>query len=84
VERDSEFTELSARAGTAWSALPDCSAARPRQSRHRRGLGELPTEYLPDVTSPDGAPQSDSAVAIRRALDRLPQAQREAVVLRYY
>jgi RNA polymerase sigma-70 factor (sigma-E family) len=55
-----------------------------RQGRRRRWTGERPTAEAPDGSVPDATGQVDDADALRRALATLPQAQREAVVLRYY
>ena len=50
----------------------------------RRRVEEYPTDEIPDQPVIDHA--SDSAVqdALRRAIERLPQRMRAAVVLRYY
>jgi RNA polymerase sigma-70 factor (sigma-E family) len=50
----------------------------------RRRLEEFPTDELPDQAVADHARESDMAEVIRRALDRLPQRMRTAVVLRYF
>lgn len=55
-----------------------------RQSRRRRWSGERATERLPDRPTPDATGRVDDADALTRALRRLPEAQREAVVLRHY
>jgi RNA polymerase sigma-70 factor (sigma-E family) len=50
----------------------------------RRRLEEYPTDEIPDqpVADPSGA--SDLQDTLRRAVDRLPQRMRAAVVLRYF
>lgn len=55
-----------------------------RQSRRRRWWGERATDALPERTTADGTARVDDADALRRALGRLPEAQRQAVVLRHY
>jgi RNA polymerase sigma-70 factor (sigma-E family) len=50
--------------------------------RHRR-LEEFPTDELPDLAVADHARESDTAEVVRRALDRLPDRMRAAVMLRY-
>lgn len=50
----------------------------------RRRLEEFPTDELPDQVVADHARQSDTAEVVRRALDRLPQRMRAAVMLRYF
>ena len=50
----------------------------------RRRLEEYPTDEVPDQVVADHAWDSDMAEVVRRALDRLPQRMRAAVVLRYY
>jgi RNA polymerase sigma-70 factor (sigma-E family) len=52
--------------------------------RRRRRLDEYPTDEIPDRAVADHAPGSDLQDALRRAIDRLPQRMRAAVVLRYY
>lgn len=47
-------------------------------------LEEFPTDELPDQAVPDHAHESDMAEVVRRALDRLPQRMRAAVMLRYF
>src|SRR5579872_1543668 len=51
--------------------------------RHRK-LDEYPTDELPDRAVADHAGDSDLAEVVRRALDRLPQRMRAAVMLRYF
>ena len=50
----------------------------------RRKLEEFPTDELPDQAVADHARDSDLAEVVRRALDRLPQRMRAAVMLRYF
>ena len=50
----------------------------------RRRLEEFPTDELPDQVVADHARESDMAEVVRRALDRLPQRMRTAVMLRYF
>jgi RNA polymerase sigma-70 factor (sigma-E family) len=50
----------------------------------RRKLDEYPTDELPDQVISDHAGESDMAEVVRRALDRLPQRMRAAVMLRYF
>jgi RNA polymerase sigma-70 factor (sigma-E family) len=50
----------------------------------RRRLEEYPTDELPDQVVADHAGASDLAETLRRAVDRLPQRMRAAVVLRYF
>ena len=53
-------------------------------ARRRRWTGERPTADLPERPSPDEYALVDETDVVLRALDRLPQDQRTAVVLRYY
>jgi RNA polymerase sigma-70 factor (sigma-E family) len=50
----------------------------------RRRVQEFPTDELPDRAVADHAGDSDLQEALLRAIDRLPQRMRTAVVLRYY
>lgn len=50
----------------------------------RRKLEEFPTDELPDQAVADQARDSDLAEVVRRALDRLPERMRAAVMLRYF
>ncbi len=50
----------------------------------RRRLQEFPTDELPDRAVADHAGDSDLQETLRRAVERLPQRMRTAVVLRYY
>jgi RNA polymerase sigma-70 factor (sigma-E family) len=51
--------------------------------RHRR-VEEYPTDDIPDQAVADHAVLSELQDTLRRAIDRLPQRMRTAVVLRYY
>ena len=50
----------------------------------RRRVEEFPTEDIPDWAVAEHLPPSELEDTLRRALDRLPQRMRAAVVLRYY
>jgi RNA polymerase sigma-70 factor (sigma-E family) len=50
----------------------------------RRRVQEFPTDELPDQVVADHAAGSDLQETMRRAIDRLPERMRSAVVLRYY
>jgi len=50
----------------------------------RRKLEEYPTDELPELVVADHARDSDLAEVVRRALDRLPERMRAAVMLRYF
>jgi RNA polymerase sigma-70 factor (sigma-E family) len=50
----------------------------------RRRVEEFPTDEVPDQVVADPSGNSDLADTMRRAIDRLPQRMRAAVVLRYY
>jgi len=50
----------------------------------RRRLEEFPTDEVPDQVVADPSGDCDLADTLRRAIDRLPQRMRAAVVLRYY
>jgi RNA polymerase sigma-70 factor (sigma-E family) len=50
----------------------------------RRRVEEYPTDDIPDQVVADPARDSDLQDVVRRALERLPQRMREAVVLRYF
>ena len=50
----------------------------------RQRLEEFPTDQLPDQAVADHARESDTAEVVRRALDRLPERMRAAVMLRYF
>ena len=60
------------------------SASRTAAWWRRRRLDEYPTDELPDQVVADHARESDMAEVVRRALDRLPQRMRAAVMLRYF
>jgi RNA polymerase sigma-70 factor (sigma-E family) len=49
----------------------------------RRRLAEYPTDELPDQVMADHAREADTADMVRRALGRLPERMRAAVMLRY-
>lgn len=53
-------------------------------ARRRRWTGENPTADLPDLPGADVTTGVDDTDVVMRALDRLPDDQRIAVVLRYY
>jgi RNA polymerase sigma-70 factor (sigma-E family) len=50
----------------------------------RRRLEEFPTDEIPDQAAADYPVSTDVQESLRRAIDRLPQRMRAAVVLRYY
>ncbi len=50
----------------------------------RRRVEEYPTDEIPDQAVADHAIASDLQETMRRAIDRLPDRMRTAVVLRYY
>lgn len=50
----------------------------------RRRVEEYPTDEVPDQAVADHAVSSDIQEALRRAVDRLPQRMRAAVMLRFY
>jgi len=50
----------------------------------RRRLEEFPTDEIPDQATVDYPVSSDMQESLRRAIDRLPQRMRAAVMLRYY
>jgi RNA polymerase sigma-70 factor (sigma-E family) len=50
----------------------------------RRRVEEYPTDEIPDQVVADHTGASDLQESMRRAVDRLPQRMRAAVVLRYY
>src|SRR5690242_2945689 len=53
-------------------------------SKLARAIVRSPTDELPDQVIADHARESDMAEVVRRALDRLPQRMRAAVMLRYF
>jgi RNA polymerase sigma-70 factor (sigma-E family) len=50
----------------------------------KRRLEEFPTDEIPDRAVADHSGHSDLQDTLRRAVDRLPQRMRAAVVLRFY
>jgi RNA polymerase sigma-70 factor (sigma-E family) len=50
----------------------------------RRRLEEYPTDEIPDQVVADHSGTSDLQDSLRRAVDRLPERMRAAVVLRYF
>jgi RNA polymerase sigma-70 factor (sigma-E family) len=50
----------------------------------RRRVEEFPTDEIPDRAVVDHSVASDLQEALRRAVDRLPQRMRAAVMLRYF
>jgi RNA polymerase sigma factor (sigma-70 family) len=50
----------------------------------RRRVDEYPTDELPDQPAADTLGNSELHDTLQRALDRLPQRMRTAVVLRYF
>jgi RNA polymerase sigma-70 factor (sigma-E family) len=50
----------------------------------RRRLDEFPTDEIPDQATVDYPVSTDVQESLRRAIDRLPQRMRAAVMLRYY
>lgn len=78
----------------AWDRIEDRSALdgyvrRAMVNTHiswwrRRRLEEYPTDEIPDQAVADQTGTSDLADTLRRAVDRLPQRMRAAVVLRYF
>jgi RNA polymerase sigma-70 factor (sigma-E family) len=55
-----------------------------RDTHRRRWRRETPMAEVPDTAAPDHTDASDAADALRRAVSRLSQGQREVVALRYY
>ncbi len=78
----------------AWDRIEDRSAVdgyvrRAMVNTHiswwrRRRLEEFPTDEVPDQAVADHAGSSDLQETVRKAVDRLPQRMREAVLLRFY
>jgi RNA polymerase sigma-70 factor (sigma-E family) len=78
----------------AWNRIEDRSALdgyvrRAMVNTHiswwrRRRLEEYPTDEIPEQAVADPTGTSDLADTLRRAVDRLPQRMRAAVVLRYF
>ncbi len=93
---DAEDLVQSALAKTylAWDRIEDRSALdgyvrRAMVNTHiswwrRRRLEEFPTDEIPDQAIVDHSSSSDLQETLRRAIDRLPQRMRAAVMLRYY
>jgi RNA polymerase sigma-70 factor (sigma-E family) len=93
---DAEDLVQSALAKTyvAWNRIEDRSALdgyvrRAMVNTHiswwrRRRLDEFPTDEIPDRAVADPSGHSDLQDSLRRAVDRLPQRMRAAVVLRFY
>jgi RNA polymerase sigma-70 factor (sigma-E family) len=50
----------------------------------RRRVEEFPTDEIPDQPVADPSGETDLQDALRRAIDRLPQRMRAAVMLRFY
>jgi len=50
----------------------------------RRRVEEFPTDEIPDRAVADHAVSSDMQESLRRAVDRLPQRMRAAIMLRFY
>jgi RNA polymerase sigma-70 factor (sigma-E family) len=78
----------------AWNRIQDRSALdgyvrRAIVNTHiswwrRRRLEEYPTDEIPDQAVVDEPESSEMQESLRRAIDRLPQRMRAAVLLRYY
>jgi RNA polymerase sigma-70 factor (sigma-E family) len=93
---DAEDLVQSALAKTylAWHRIEDRSALDSYVRRamvntqiswwRRRRLEEFPTDEIPDQATVDYPVSTDVQEALRRAIDRLPQRMRAAVMLRYY
>jgi RNA polymerase sigma-70 factor (sigma-E family) len=93
---DAEDLVQSALAKTyqAWDRIEDMGALdgyvrRAMVNTHiswwrRRKLEEFPTDEIPDQVVADHSGNSDLAEVLRRAIDRLPERMRAAVLLRYY
>jgi len=93
---DAEDLVQSALAKTyvAWDRIQDRSALdgyvrRAIVNTHiswwrRRRVEEYPTDEIPDQAVIDNGESSDIQESLRRAIDRLPQRMRAAVMLRYY
>jgi RNA polymerase sigma-70 factor (sigma-E family) len=95
-QADAEDLVQSALAKTyqAWDRIEDLGALdgyvrRAMVNTHiswwrRRKLEEFPTDELPDQVVADHSGDSDSREVLRRAIDRLPDRMRAAVLLRFY
>jgi RNA polymerase sigma-70 factor (sigma-E family) len=93
---DAEDLVQSALAKTylAWDRIEDRAAVdgyvrRAMVNTHiswwrRRRLDEFPTDEIPDQAVADHAGSSDLHETLRRAIDRLPERMRAAVMLRFY
>ncbi len=93
---DAEDLVQSALANTyqAWDRIEDMGALdgyvrRAMVNTHiswwrRRRLDEFPTDEIPDQIVADHSGNSDLQETMRRAIDRLPERMRAAVLLRYY
>ncbi len=93
---DAEDLVQSALAKTfqAWDRIVDRSAIdgyvrRAMVNTHiswwrRRRIDEYPTDEVPDQPVADHSGRSDLHDSLQRAIDRLPQRMRAAVVLRYF
>jgi RNA polymerase sigma-70 factor (sigma-E family) len=93
---DAEDLVQSALAKTyqAWGRIEDRSAIdgyvrRTIVNTHiswwrRRRLNEYPTDEIPDQAIADPSGDADLQDSVRRAIDRLPQRMRAAVLLRFY
>lgn len=93
---DAEDLVQSALAKTylAWDRIEDLAALdgyvrRAMVNTHiswwrRRRVEEYPTDEIPDQAVADHAGASDLQESMRRAIDRLPERMRAAVVLRFY
>jgi RNA polymerase sigma-70 factor (sigma-E family) len=78
----------------AWNRIEDMGAVdgyvrRAMVNTHiswwrRRRIEEFPTDEIPEQAVADHAGNSDLQQTLRRAVDRLPQRMRAAVLLRYY
>src|SRR5690349_23939529 len=60
------------------------SFSTPTATRKNSAVPVRTTDELPDQAVADHARESDMAEVVRRALDRLPQRMRTAVMLRYF
>ncbi len=93
---DAEDLVQSALAKTylAWNRIEDRAAVdgyvrRAMVNTHisswrRRRVEEFPTDEIPDQAVADHSAASEMQESLRRAIGRLPQRMRDAVVLRYY
>jgi RNA polymerase sigma-70 factor (sigma-E family) len=78
----------------AWNRIEDRSAVDSYVRRamvntqiswwRKRRLEEFPTDEIPDQVVADYPVSTDMRESLRRAIDRLPQRMRAAVMLRYY